>query len=105
MTFRLFDGKNYDSESFPIPSRRKKTKTQESKPLRRQNEIEKKEIKRKYLTITEVQNEYLPVSKKKIRSLAKRYLSVKMIGGRMFVSREELEELLTDDDNAILPLS
>jgi len=28
-----------------------------------------------------------------------------MIGGRMFVSREELEELLTDDDNAILPLS
>jgi len=28
-----------------------------------------------------------------------------MIGGRMFISREELEELLTDDDNAILPLS
>ena len=52
-----------------------------------------------------MQNEYLPVSKKKIRSLAKRYLSVKMIGGRMFVSREELEELLNDDDNAILPLS
>ena len=65
----------------------------------------KKAAKRKYLTITEVQDEYLPVSKKKIRSLAKRYLSVKMIGGRMFVSREELEELLTDDDNAILPLS
>ena len=38
-------------------------------------------------------------------TLQKRYLSVKMIGGRMFVSREELEELLTDDDNAILPLS
>ncbi|MBE6911121.1 MAG: helix-turn-helix domain-containing protein [Ruminococcaceae bacterium] len=67
--------------------------------------MENKELKRKYLTITEVQNEYLPVSKKKIRSLAKRYLSVKMIGGRMFISREELEELLTDDDNAILPLS
>ena len=43
--------------------------------------------------------------KKKIRSLAKRYLMAKMIGGRMFVSCEELEDLLTDDDNAILPLS
>ena len=32
MTFRLFDGKNYDSESSPIPSRRKKAKTQENKP-------------------------------------------------------------------------
>ena len=47
----------------------------------------------------------MPVSKKKIRNLAKRYLSVKMIGERIFVSREELEELLNDDDNAILPLS
>ena len=38
--------------------------------------------------------------KKKIRSLAKRYLTVKMIGGRMFMSRGGLEKLLTDDDNS-----
>lgn len=62
-------------------------------------------MKRKYLTITDIQKEYLPISKKKIRSLAKRYLSVKTIGGRMFVDRNELEELLSDDDNAILPLT
>ncbi|MBQ4545317.1 MAG: helix-turn-helix domain-containing protein [Oscillospiraceae bacterium] len=62
-------------------------------------------MKRKYLTITDIQKEYLPISKKKIRSLAKRYLSVKTIGGRMFVDRNELEELLSDDDNTILPLT
>ena len=41
------------------------------------------ELKRKYLTIDEVQQEYLPISKKKIRSLMKENLSVRMIGGRM----------------------
>ena len=41
------------------------------------------ELKRKYLTIDEVQQEYLPISKKKIRSLMKENRSVRMISGRM----------------------
>ena len=52
------------------------------------------ELKRKYLTIDEVQQEYLPISKKKIRSLMKENLSVRMIGGRMYIERIELERLL-----------
>lgn len=52
------------------------------------------ELKRKYLTIDEVQQEYLPISKKKIRSLMKENLSVRMIGGRMYIERVELERLL-----------
>jgi len=38
------------------------------------------------------------VSKKKIRSLVKKYLQVKFIGGRMYVEREALERLLSDPD-------
>ena len=52
------------------------------------------ELKRKYLTIDEVQQEYLPISKKKIRSLMKENLSVRKIGGRMYIERIELERLL-----------
>ena len=57
---------------------------------------------RKYVSIDDIQREYLPVSKKKIRSLVKQYLPVKTIGGRMFVQRETLEQLLSDKDS--LPL-
>ena len=57
---------------------------------------------RKYVSIDDIQREYLPVSKKKIRSLVKQYLPVKTIGGRMFVQRETLEHLLSDKDT--LPL-
>ena len=58
---------------------------------------------RKYVSIDDIQREYLPVSKKKIRSLVKQYLPVKTIGGRMFVQRETLEQLLSDKDS--LPLA
>lgn len=56
------------------------------------------------MSIEDVQKEYLPVSKKKIRALAKKYLPIKFIGGRMFVSRDELEHLLTDPERERLPL-
>ena len=59
---------------------------------------------RKYLSIDEIQKEYLPVSKKKIRNLAKQYLNAKMIGGRLYVERESLEKLLTDPNRNSLPL-
>ena len=59
---------------------------------------------RKYLSIDDIQNEYLPVSKKKIRSFAKQYLNAKMIGGRLYVERESLENLLADPNRSSLPL-
>ena len=63
-----------------------------------------KEIVRKYLSIDDIQKEYLPVSKKKIRSFAKQYLNAKMIGGRLYVERESLEKLLADPNRNSLPL-
>ena len=63
-----------------------------------------KEIVRKYLSIDDIQKEYLPVSKKKIRSFAKQYLNAKMIGGRLYVERESLERLLADPQRNSLPL-
>lgn len=59
---------------------------------------------RKYLSIDDIQNEYLPVSKKKIRSFAKQYLNAKMIGGRLYVERESLEKVLSDPNRNNLPL-
>ena len=70
---------------------------------RRSNDIEKT-LKRKYLTITDIQKEYLNASKKKIRSFVKKYLPGKTIGGRMFVDRDALERLLSDPGYTLLPL-
>ena len=50
---------------------------------------------RKYLTISDIQREYLPISKKKIREFVKEHLYVKLIGGRIYVEREALEALLS----------
>lgn len=61
-----------------------------------------KQLKRKYLTVTDIQQEYLPVSKKKIRGLIKKYLKTKQIGNRLFVDREELEELLSSNVNLFI---
>ena len=51
-----------------------------------------------YLTISDIQNEYLPISKKKIRILVKKYLPTRMLGNRIFVERQKLEELLASED-------
>ena len=56
------------------------------------------ECKRKYLSIEDIQREYLPISKKKIRALVKHYLPIKWIGGRLFAERAGLETLLHDPD-------
>lgn len=60
--------------------------------------------KRQYLTITEIQEEYLPMSKKRIRLLVKRYLPTKMIGNRIFVERSKLEELLENSEDKELTI-
>lgn len=52
---------------------------------------------RKYLSIDDIQREYLPISKKRLRAFAKKYLDVKIIGNRMFVEREQLERVLASD--------
>lgn len=52
---------------------------------------------RKYLSIDDIQKEYLPISKKKLRAFSKKYLDVKIIGNRMFVEREQLESLLNSE--------
>ena len=50
---------------------------------------------RKYLTISEIQREYLPLSNKKIREFVKEHLYVKKIGNRIYVERTALEALLS----------
>ena len=52
---------------------------------------------RKYLSIDDIQKEYLPISKKRLRAFAKKYLDVKIIGNRMFVEREQLESVLNSE--------
>ena len=50
---------------------------------------------RKYLNVSDIQREYLPISKKKIRELVKEHLYVRKIGNRIYVEREALEALLS----------
>lgn len=50
------------------------------------------QMKRRYLSVDDIQKEYLPVSKKKIRALIKQYLQVKIIGA---------DEELMDDIRAV----
>ena len=69
----------------------------------RQNTIEQK-LNRRYLTIADIQDEYIPASKKKIRIFVQKYLPVKRIGGRLFTERAALEMLLADPDRNMLPL-
>jgi hypothetical protein len=54
---------------------------------------------RKYLSILDIQKEYLPISKKKIREFVKKYLNIKVIGGRIYVERDLLEALLSNTEH------
>jgi hypothetical protein len=49
---------------------------------------------RRYLSVSDIQAEYLPISKKKIREFLKEHLYVKKIGNRIYVERAALEALL-----------
>ena len=64
----------------------------------------KEKLNRKYVTIDEIQKEYLPVSKKRIRTFVKKYLNVKIIGNRIFIDRERFEALLDSPDRCEFPL-
>ena len=52
-----------------------------------------------------MQKQYLPISKKKLRAFVKKYMPVKFIGGRMYVERELLEDILSDRDREQFPLN
>ena len=56
-------------------------------------------VTRKYLSIVDIQKEYLPISKKKIREFVKKYLNIKVIGGRIYVERDLLESLLSNTEH------
>lgn len=57
-----------------------------------------------WLDICELTSVYLPVSKRKARRFVERYLSVKRVGNRIYVEREQLERLLSDPDRENFPL-
>ncbi len=57
------------------------------------------EIKRRYLSITDIHKEYLPISKKKIREFVQNNLCIKKIGNRIYVERTELEAFLSAKPN------
>ena len=48
-------------------------------------------IERRYLSVKEIQKEYLPISVKKIREFLKKNTTVTTIGGRMYVLRDDFE--------------
>ncbi len=56
---------------------------------------------RKYLSIDDIQKEYLPISKKRLRIMVKKHLDTKTIGNRLFVEREQLEALLNSNISSI----
>ena len=56
---------------------------------------------RKYLSIDDIQKEYLPISKKRLRIMVKKHLDTKTIGNRLFVEREQLEALLGSNNTPI----
>lgn len=63
---------------------------------------EKKQTK--WVDISSVVREYLPVSKRKARKFVELYLTPKRVGNRIYVERQQLERLLADPDRESFPL-
>lgn len=57
-----------------------------------------------WVDICELTSCYLPVSKRKARKFVELYLTPKRVGGRIYVSRMQLEALLADPDRENFPL-
>lgn len=56
------------------------------------------ETQRSYLSINDIQKEYIPMSKKKIRQFVVKELPYKRIGGRIYVATDLLEYWLTTEN-------
>ena len=63
---------------------------------------EKKQTK--WVDISSVVREYLPVSKRKARKFVELYLTPKRVGNRIYVERQQLERLLADPNRESFPL-
>lgn len=63
-----------------------------------------REIRSTLVGITEIVEKYLPMSKRKARKFAKKYLDPIWIGNRMYVDRELLEALLDGINGNQFPL-
>lgn len=61
--------------------------------------------KTKLISITEIIEHYLPVSRRKARRLIHLYLNPKVIGNTLYVDRQELENLLSDPERERFPLN
>jgi hypothetical protein len=59
----------------------------------------KKVTERKYLTIGDIQREYLPISTKKLRQFVKEHSLTHYIGNRIYVERTALEHLLSQSED------
>ena len=73
-------------------------KIQNTQSMKKEVNIVSRNKDRLFLSIEDIQKEYLPVSKKKIRSLVKEYLPIKKIGSRIYVNRADLENILMNPD-------
>lgn len=62
------------------------------------------EMRSTLVGITEIVEKYLPMSKRKARKFAKKYLDPIWIGNRMYVDRELLEALLDGINGNQFPL-
>ena len=58
-----------------------------------------------WVGISEIQEKYLPLSKRRVRKFIALYLEPKRFGHRIFVEREKLEALLSDPDRECFPLN
>lgn len=57
-----------------------------------------------WVDISSIVKDYLPISKRKARKFVDLYLTPKRVGNRIYVEREQLEQLLADPDREKLPL-
>lgn len=57
-----------------------------------------------WVDISSIVREYLPVSKRKARRFVDLYLTKKRVGNRIYVEREQLEQLLSDPTRENFPL-
>lgn len=64
--------------------------------------VEKRETA--WVDIRELTASYLPVSKRKARKFVELYLTPKRVGNRIYVQRQQLEQLLADPDRESFPL-
>ncbi len=66
--------------------------------------MEVKDTRRAWVGISEICEKYLPISKKKARKFAIKYLNPIWVGNTIFVERDKFEKLLHDFDSERFPL-